>query len=57
VNVDLSGSQVRHAKFGQADLRGSDLSAFDPYEVELKGAIIGVEQAMTIAQALGLEVR
>lgn len=57
VNVDLSAAQVRGAKFGQADLRGSDLSAFNPYEVELKRAIIGVEQAMTIAQALGLEVR
>jgi uncharacterized protein YjbI with pentapeptide repeats len=55
--VDLSGAQLHGTKFGNADLRGSDLTALDPFDVELAGAIIRPEQAVVIAQAFGLEVR
>jgi fluoroquinolone resistance protein len=41
----------------RADLRRSDLSALDPETVTLRGAIIGWDQAATIAAALGLDVR
>lgn len=40
-----------------ADLRGSDLSAVDPLAVELTDAVITPEQAVVIAQTLGLSVR
>jgi len=41
-----------------ADLRGSDLTALDPVAAaELRGALIDAEQAVVIAQALGLEIR
>ena len=39
-----------------ADLRGSDLSALDPLNVDLAGAQIDDEQATVIAEALGLKV-
>ena len=55
-NVDLSGAQLRQSRFGKADLRGSDLSAFDPLTVDLKRAIIDPVQAVALAQALGLIV-
>jgi len=56
-DVDLSGAQLVGVKFSRCDLRGSDLSSLDPLEAELTGAIIGPEQAVVIAQALGLEIR
>jgi len=56
--VDLSGARLRGVKLGRADLRGSDLTALDPVAAaELRGALIDAEQAVVIAQALGLEIR
>jgi uncharacterized protein YjbI with pentapeptide repeats len=56
-DADLSGAQLRGAKLLRCDLRGSDLSALDPGTVELAGAVISAEQAIVVAQALGLDVR
>ena len=39
------------------DLRGSQLAGFDPREATVTGALIDAVQAMTIAAALGFEVR
>lgn len=48
---------MHSADFSRCDLRGSDLSAIEPEHVQLKGAIITVEQTLMIAEALGLDVR
>ncbi|MBE3008424.1 pentapeptide repeat-containing protein [Microbispora sp. NEAU-D428] len=55
--VDLSGAWLHRTDFSRCDLRGSDLSALDPHTAEVAGAIIGMRQAVTIATALGLDVR
>jgi fluoroquinolone resistance protein len=57
LDVDLSGAWLGAATFAKCDLRGSDLSAIDPTETDLKGAIVTYEQALVIAQSLGLDVR
>ena len=56
-DVDLSGAWLNSADLSRCDLRGSDLSAIEPENVALKGAIITIDQTMTIARALGLDVR
>jgi uncharacterized protein YjbI with pentapeptide repeats len=56
-DLDLSGAQFRAAKLGGCDLRGSDLSALVPGTAELSGAVIDANQAVVLAQTLGLEVR
>lgn len=56
-DVDLSGSWLHSAKLSRCDLRGSDLSSLEPEDVELKGAIVTPDQAITIAAALGLDIR
>ena len=56
-DVDLSGASLRGATLARCDLRGSDLSAVDPRGVELRGAVITIDQAIIVAQALGLDVR
>ncbi len=56
-DVDLSGAALDNVQFSRADLRGSDLSALDPLASELSGALIRAEQAVVIAQAVGLSVR
>ena len=48
---DQSGRSV------DIDLRGSDLTAVVPGTLELAGAVIDAEQAIVIAQTLGLVVR
>jgi uncharacterized protein YjbI with pentapeptide repeats len=55
--LDLSGAQLAKASFDGADLRGSDLSSLDPITVSLRGAIVDWQQAVTVATALGLDVR
>jgi uncharacterized protein YjbI with pentapeptide repeats len=55
--LDLSGAQLAKASFERADLRGSDLSSLDPATVSLRGAIVDWQQAVTVATALGLDVR
>jgi len=56
-DVDLSGASLRGADLSRCDLRGSDLSALRPDEVELRGAIITIDQTLVVAEALGLDVR
>ena len=55
--MDLSGAWLHGANLSRADLRGSDVSAIDPTESTITGAIIDVQQALTFAAALGLVVR
>ncbi|GAA2863987.1 pentapeptide repeat-containing protein [Streptosporangium fragile] len=55
--VDLTGAWLHSAKLSRCDLRGSELSSLDPFNVEVRGAIVDVQQAVVIAEALGLEVR
>jgi uncharacterized protein YjbI with pentapeptide repeats len=55
-NVDLSGAQLAKAVLVKADLRGSDLSSLNPTQTQVRAARITVEQAVMIAQALGLNV-
>ena len=56
-DVDLSAAHLIGADLTGCDLRGSDLTALNPNEVRLAGAIIHADQAVVIAQALGFEVR
>ncbi len=56
-DVDLSGAWLDRANLAGCDLRGSDLSAVDPLRVELRGAIISIDQTIVMAQGLGLDVR
>ncbi|MGE8317949.1 MAG: pentapeptide repeat-containing protein [Comamonas sp.] len=56
-DVDLSGAWLHSADFSGCDLRGTDLSALEPGNVQLKNAIITIEQTITIAEALGFDVR
>ena len=56
-DVDLSGAQLERVRFDRCDLRGSDLTALVPGSVSLAGAIITADQAVVLAQALGLEIR
>ncbi|MCW6010315.1 pentapeptide repeat-containing protein [Micromonospora sp. CPCC 205371] len=55
--ADLSGANLRGADLSRCDLRGSDLTTLDPVGVELRGAVITPEQAVVIAQNIGLEIR
>lgn len=55
--VDLSGASLQRANLSRCDLRGSDLSTLDPLSTELHRAVVDVDQAVVIAQALGLDVR
>ncbi len=48
---------LEKADLSGCDLRGSDLSAVDPATTRLAGAVITVEQAVTLALAQGLDVR
>jgi len=55
--VDLSGSDLTGADLSGADLRGSDLSSLDPRTTAVVGAVVDLQQALTVARALGLDVR
>lgn len=55
-DVDLSGSWLHGADLSGADLRGSDLPELDPTVVEFRRARINVDQAITFAVGLGLDV-
>jgi uncharacterized protein YjbI with pentapeptide repeats len=57
VGVDLSGAWLDKVNFERCDLRRSDLSTLDPATVNLRGAIIGWEQAIVLVTAMGLDVR
>ena len=56
-DVDLAGALLHRANFSGCDLRGSDVTSIDPERTELRGAIVTIEQAVVIAEALGLDVR
>jgi len=56
-DVDLTSAWLHGADLSRADLRGAELATIDPSTVTLTGALIGPEQAVAIAEALGLEVR
>ena len=56
-DCDLSGAFWEGADLSGADLRGSDLSSIDPLTVTLRGALVGIDQAVVVAEALGLDVR
>ena len=56
-DLDLSGAWLHGANFTRCDLRGSDLSALEPENVTLTGAIITIDQTLAIARNLGLDVR
>lgn len=55
-DADLSAALLHKASFHGADLRGSDLSAVDPLNVDVRDARIDSDQATVIAEALGLKV-
>ncbi|WP_405140236.1 pentapeptide repeat-containing protein [Nocardia sp. NBC_01388] len=54
--MDLSGAWLTKSDFSDADLRGSDISALDPYNAEVARAVIDPDQAITLAFTLGLKV-
>jgi len=56
-DVDMSGAALHGADFTDCDLRGSDVSALNPGDCTITGAIVTSNQAIVIAQALGLDVR
>ncbi|MET9490386.1 pentapeptide repeat-containing protein [Nocardia sp. NPDC006630] len=55
-DIDLSGAWLTKADFSDSDLRGSDISALDPYNVQVARAVIDPDQAITLAFTLGLKV-
>jgi uncharacterized protein YjbI with pentapeptide repeats len=56
-DVDLGGALLHRTDLTRADLRGSDLSTVDPLTVTLRDAVIDPNQAMTLAEALGMKVQ
>ena len=54
---DLTSAWLNGAVLTECDLRGSELAGIEPESVSLRGAIVTVEQAVVIVEALGLEVR
>ena len=56
-HVDLSAATTDGADFTGADLRGSDLTGINPLTVSLRGAVITWDQAVQVAESLGLHVR
>jgi uncharacterized protein YjbI with pentapeptide repeats len=57
VRCDLSASWFHQTQLGRCDLRGSDLTGLEPFPVDITGAIITYDQAVTVAAALGFDVR
>ena len=53
----VTAARAAKADLSYSDLRGSDLSALDPWTVNLARAIVDWQQAVTIATNLGLDVR
>ena len=56
-DCDLSGAWLHRADLSRCDLRGSDLGGIDPATVQLRGALVTIDQAVVVAEALGLDVR
>ena len=55
--LDLSGASLHAVDLAEADLRGTDLSALDLATARLAGAVVTWQQAVGIAELLGLDVR
>jgi uncharacterized protein YjbI with pentapeptide repeats len=56
-DCDLAGASLHRADLTGCDLRGSDLTGIDPATVLLDRAIITLPQAVTIVEAMGLDLR
>ena len=56
-SAQLCGVDFEQRGFITLDDHASDLSALEPENVKLRGAIITIDQTITIAEALGLDVR
>lgn len=56
-DCDLAGAWWERADLTGCDLRGSDLASLDPATVTLDRAIITLPQAVTIVEAMGLDLR
>ena len=56
-HVGLAGADLHRAELADRNLRGSDLSSVEPRAMDLRGAIITIDQALVIAHAPGLDVR
>ena len=54
---DLRGAKMADAKLAAADLRSSNIDGARIGIKELQGAIVNIEQAVSIARALGVDVR
>lgn len=54
---DLSSAWLTGADLSGADLRGTELTGIEPETVVLRGALVTIPQAVTVAEALGLDVR
>ena len=56
-DCDLAGAWLHRADLTGCDLRGSELTGIDPATVTLDRAIITLPQAVTIVEAMGLDLR
>lgn len=56
-HVDLGGASLHQTDLSGCDLRGSDLSAVDPLSARLGKAVVDLDQAVGLVQALGVLVR
>lgn len=56
-DCDLSNAWLHGADLTDADLRGTELAGIEPETVLLRGAVVTIAQAVTVAEALGLDVR
>ena len=54
---DLTAAWLTGAVLTECDLRGSELAGIEPESVSLRGAIVTVEQAVVLVEAMGLDVR
>ena len=56
-DCDLTAAWLHLSDLSGCDLRGSQLSGIDPATVNLDRAIITLEQAVVIVEAMGLDLR
>jgi uncharacterized protein YjbI with pentapeptide repeats len=55
--LDLSGASLHAIDLTGADVRGTDLSALDLATARLTGTVVTWQQAVALAELLGLDVR
>ena len=56
-DCDLTSAWLHGADLSGCDLRGSQLHGIEPGSVNLERAIITLEQAVVIVEAMGLDLR